>query len=65
MFRLGAIRQISDFRTASNEAVLLLAKTILIVLLADEKQADIFRHLKYPEQIASIKAEELRTSMHK
>ena len=65
MYRLSAIRQISVFRTVSDEAVLVLAKTIPIDILADEMRRIYFRRLEYPEQIAAIKAEELMTSIHK
>ena len=36
MYRLSAIRQISGFRTASDEAVLVSAKTMPIDILADK-----------------------------
>ena len=36
VYRLSAIRRISGFRTVSDEAVLILAKTIPIDILAEE-----------------------------
>ena len=65
LYCLIAIRQISGFRIASDEALLVLVKTIPIDILADEMRKIYFRHLEYPAQIAAIKAEERRTSMHK
>ena len=62
---LSAIRQISGFRTVSDEAVLVLAETIPIDILANEMGRIYFRRLECSKQIASIKAEKLTTSMHK
>ena len=61
---LSTIRQIGDFRTVSDEAVPILAKIITIDVFSHE-MTQIYFHLEYPEQIAAIKAEEQRTSMHK
>ena len=65
VYRLSAIRRISGFRTVSDEAVLVLAKTIPIDILADEMRRIYLRRLEHPGRIAAIKAEERRTSMHK
>ena len=56
MYRLSAIRQISCFKTVTDEAVL---------VLADEMRQIYFRGLEYPDKITAIKAEKGRTSMHK
>ena len=53
------------FRTMCDEAVLVLAKAISIDILADEMNWIYFCHFECPEQTATIKAEERRTSMHK
>ena len=59
------IRRISGFRTVSDEAVLVLAKTIPIDILTDEMRRIYLRRLEYPGQISAIKTEERRTSMYK
>ena len=56
VYRQSAIRQISGFRTVSDEAVLILAKTITIDILANEMRRIYFHRLEYPEQIAALKA---------
>ena len=56
VYRLSAIREISGFRTMSDEAVLVLGKAILLDILADKKSRIYFRRLECPEQIAAIKA---------
>ena len=56
VYRLSAIRQISRFRTVSDEAVLVLARTIPIHIMADEKRRIYFGRLECPEQIATKKA---------
>ena len=63
VYCLSAFRQISGFRTVSDETVLVL--TIPIDILADDMRWIYFLCLEYPEQIAAIKAEKRRTSMHK
>ena len=65
LFSVYRLRQISGFRIVSDEAVLVLVKTIPIDILADEMRRIYLRRLKYMGQIAIIKAEERRTSMHK
>ena len=45
---LSAIRRVSGFRLVSDEAVLVLAKTIPIDILADEMRGLYFRPLEYP-----------------
>ena len=67
VYCLSAIRLISGFsiQTVFDEAVLVLAKTIPIDILADEMRRTYFRRLDYPGQIAAIKAEKRKTSMHK
>ena len=64
VYLLSTIRRISDFRTMSHEAVLVFAKTIPIDILADEMKRIYFCHLEYPGQVAAIKTEKRRTSMH-
>ena len=49
MYRLSVFRLINGFRTVSNEAVLVLAKTITIDILANEMRLKYFRHLECPE----------------
>ena len=44
--RLSAIRRISGFRTISDEAVLVLAETIPIDILADEMRRIYLRRLE-------------------
>ena len=63
VYRLCAIRRVSGFRTVSDKAVLVLAKTIPIDILADEIRRIYFRCLEYPGQLAAIKVEERRTSI--
>ena len=63
MYRLSVIRQISGFRTVSDEAVLILVTTIPIDILADEMRWTYFRRFECPEQIAAIKSEERRSFM--
>ena len=58
-----AIRQISGFKPVSDEAVVVSAKAIPI--LTDEMRRIYFSRLEHPEQIAAIKVEERRSSMHK
>ena len=48
VYRLSAIRRISDFRTVSDEALLVLRKTILIDILADEMRNIHPCRLEYP-----------------
>ena len=55
VYRLSAIRQISGFKTVLDEAVMVSAKSIPIDILDDEIY---FRQLKYPEQMADLKAEQ-------
>ena len=63
MYCLSVIIQIIGFRTVSDETVLVLPKTILIDILADEMGTNIG---EYPRQTtAATKAEEQRTSIHK
>ena len=61
VYRLSATRRISDFRIVFDEAVLVLAKAIL----ADEMRRIYLRRIEFPKQIAAIKAEARRTSIHK
>ena len=63
--RLSAIRRTSGFRIVSDEAVLVLAKTIPIDILAAEMRRIHLRRFEYPGQIPIIKAQERRTSMRK
>ena len=65
VYRLSAIRQISGFRKGSDEAVLVLAKTMAIDILAYEMRRIYFRCLECRERIATIRVVERRTSMHK
>ena len=65
VYHLSASRRISGFRTVSDEAVLVLAKTIPIDILAGEMKRICHRRLEYPGQITTIKAEEQRTSIRK
>ena len=64
VYRLRAIRQINGFRTVSDEVVLVLAKTIPIDILANEMKRIFFSRLDNPGQIAAIKPEKGRASMH-
>ena len=59
-YSLSSIREISGFRTVPDEAVLVLAKTIPVDILADEVKRIHFCCLDYPERIAAIKVEERR-----
>ena len=45
VYRLSAMRQISDFRTVSDEVVLVSAKTISFDILADKMRWIYFRRL--------------------
>ena len=45
VYRQSTIRQISGFRTVSDEAILILAKTITIDILADEMRRVYFCRL--------------------
>ena len=59
------IEHLSGFRTVSDDAVLVLAKTMPIDILADEMRWIYFRRLECPERMATIRVEERKTSMHK
>ena len=65
VYCLSAIRQISGFRTVSDEAVRVLAKTVPVDILADQMRLIHFRRFECPGQTATIKAGKRRTSTHK
>ena len=64
VYRLSAIRQISGFRTVSDEAVLVLAKTIARNTSVDEMKWIYLSRLEYLRQTTAIKSDERRTFMH-
>ena len=55
VYRVSKIRRISGFRIVL--VLTILAKTIVIDLLADKMSRIPFRHLEYPEQTLAIKEE--------
>ena len=63
-YSLSAIRQICGFITVSDEARLVLVKTIPIDILMDDMKRTYFPRLAYPEQAETIKTEECMSSMH-
>ena len=63
--RCIVIRQLSGFRTVSNEAVLVLAKTIPVGISANEMRRIYFHRLECPGQKSAMKVEERRNSMRK
>ena len=65
VYRLSAFRQTSGLMAVSDEAVLVLAKTKPIIILANEMRQIHFRRLERPRQAEAIKEEERMTSVHK